>query len=65
MEMVEDNVVTVEDLLDVVCNLSNNAIILSKLNLSLSNLARVLTEIEHRVITIISVLKVKLDLKHV
>jgi len=65
MEMVEDNVVTVEDLLDVVCNLSNNAILLSKLNLSLSNLARVLTEIEHRVITIISVLKVKLELKHI
>lgn len=63
--MVEDNVVTVEDLLDVVCNLSNNAIILSKLNLSLSNLAQVLTEIEHRVITIISVLKVKLELKHI
>jgi len=65
MEMVGDNVVTVEDLLDVVCNLSNNAIILSKLNLSLSNLAQVLTEIEHRVITIISVLKVKLELKHI
>jgi len=63
--VVEDNVVTVEDLLDVVCNLSNNAIILSKLNLSLSNLAQVLTEIEHRVITIISVLKVKLELKHI